>query len=146
MKRYYLRYNIKSRSAALLIALFYTVAMLLFTVVIYLRTPAPWWTLLPVVLMIPIGIGLFFRRDTYYGIDSDAYLLVAGNDYGRRQHVVAYLTQLQEVVYLPHTKEVKITKGDGTDYLKMHKGEEFVQELEALFTQMYADKEGTKEE
>ncbi|MBB6276371.1 hypothetical protein [Porphyromonas circumdentaria] len=141
-KRYYLRRSIKNRQIAIVLACLYAIALGIFTVLIAIHTPAPWWTLIPPVGMIPVGIIYFFRQNTYYSIDHEAYLLMAGNDYGRKLHPVARLTELQEVRYLPYTQEVKIRKGDGTEYLKLQEGEEFVKSLEQLFEEIYPTGEG----
>jgi len=75
--------------------------------------------------------------NTYYYIDEKAYLLYAGNDYGRKPHVVCKFTDLVEVTYLPHTKEVKLTKPGGTDYLKLAEGKDFVDEITEIFERIY---------
>lgn len=145
-QKFYLRYTVKSRLWAIVLACGYALGLGAFTLFIAQNTPAPWWTLIPPIAIIPMGIVLFFRRDTYYYIDSEAYILMAGNDYGRKPHPVAYLTSLLEVRYLPHTREVKIAKGDGTEYIKMVDGERFVADLEELFTRIYpTDEEKDKD-
>ena len=80
---------------------------------------------------------LYLRHDTYYYIDEKSYLLYAGNDYGRKPHVVCKFTDLVEVTYLPHTKEVKLTKPGGTDYLKLAEGKDFVDEITEIFERIY---------
>lgn len=140
-RRYYLRRSIKSSRVAITLAILYAIALSLFTWFIATHTPAPWWTLIAPVAIIPAGIIYFLRQDTYYCIDHEAYILMAGNDYGRKLHPIAYLTQLHEVRYLPHTREVKVSKGDGTDYLKLEEGEAFVSTLEALFSKIYPAEE-----
>lgn len=110
MKKYYLRHSLRSARSAYLVAILYALAMVAFIIVIFHSTTAPLWTLIPPALLIPIGVVLYLRHDTYYYIDEKAYLLYAGNDYGRKPHVVCKFTDLVEVTYLPHTKEVKLTK------------------------------------
>ena len=137
MKKYYLRRSLRSAKAAYLVAILYVLAMVVVLLVMFHTTPARLWSLIPPALLIHIGVVLYLRHDTYYYIDEKAYLLYAGNDYGRKPHVVCKFTDLVEVTYLPHTKEVKLTKPGGTDYLKLAKGKEFVDEITEIFERIY---------
>lgn len=147
MKKYYLRHSLRSYKTAYFVAILYTLGVIAFIAVISHSTTAPWWTLIAPTLLIPIGVALHLRRDTFYYIDAKSYLLYAGNDYGRKPHIVCKFTDILEVTYLPHTKEVKLTKPGGTDYLKLVEGRDFVIKITELFERIYPeDGEHTNED
>ncbi len=147
MERYYLRYSISNRLLAIILSALFSIVLFLFTAFLYYNTPAPWWTLLPLLVAVPVLIVLFWRRNTFFYIDTKTLELWAGNDLARKPHRICRFQDLLELRYLKHTKEVKITKGDGTDFYKFKDGEAFVAEVQKAFEGLdFSSKEDKKKE
>lgn len=142
-KRYYLRGFAIGKS--LFVFLSITVAILLGGLIYLLATSstAPWWTYL---LFLPIYIAYIWMqlaRDNYIFIDEKRGMLCGGNDLTKKTRDIATITAYFEVIYLPHTKEVKLTKGDGSRFVKLKDGKKFVEQFERAFEKQLR-KESTK--
>lgn len=77
----------------------------------------------------------------YYFFDEETLSLWQGNDFTKKQRLVASLGEYFEVTYLPHTREVKLKKQSGVTFLKFYEGEAFIDHFQRLFEQVVAQEE-----
>ncbi len=107
--------------------------------------PAPLWSILLFpIFAYAITIWQIIKRDSYFYFDEQNLLLCAGSIITGKEHVVTPLERLFEVTYLPHTREVKVKTGTGTDFLKLKDGKGFVQTCLQLMDEVVKREEETK--
>ncbi len=135
MQTFHFRNQINNRYIAISLSLLAIVFIFAFCHYLYHYTPAPWWTLIAPFAIVFTAIFLLFRKDTYLYIDYKKGELWGGNQIGRKAHRICKLQELMEVTYLPHTKEVKTLRGDGTRFYKFKDGEAFVTAVQNYFEQ-----------
>lgn len=140
MKRYYLRHRITSPFWGYLLLAVYCLGLIAFTLFIWYYVLAEWQTIVLPIVLLPVGCWVFLNANTYYCIDPEACLIWGGNDFIKKPSVVARMSNIISVEYLPHCKEVKLATTNGTDYLKLKDGEAFVAEIEQLFEKLYPEK------
>lgn len=135
--RYYLRGVPHNRLQAGLLLILPIVFFLLSAFYISLVSSAPDWSIcLGSLIVVSPLCWILIASDHYIFFDDKALTLCSGNVLTQKKKVIAPLGDFFEVLYLPHTREVKLVRGSGTRFLKLHDGERFVTQFGKLFEEV----------
>lgn len=141
-KRYYIRGRRKSPMRMLTEYVALIAVLVSLTIWLWRISDAPHWRhfIGHIFVVLPLYF-LLMLQPHYYFFDEETLSLWQGNDFTKKQRLVASLSEYFEVTYLPHTREVKLKKQSGVTFLKFYEGEAFIDHFQRLFEQVVAQEE-----
>lgn len=107
---------------------------------------APYWTYLVLLLVYIVFIWVFLKSNHFYIINPERKTLQGGNTITGRVKDIAPLSNFIQVIYLPHTREVKLTTGDGDSFIKLTEPKQFVDDFQAVYEQLFPEEEDPESE